>query len=152
MSKFPLMSIYQYRGATLTNRNPQYPTSLIISPSLSNPLLLLVYLALWMPAEGSEQGQDVDTLLFTSEVTVRNGLCLHLEFSSTCGNGADGGGLSLSTGRAILSGTSADEPSADGLLLCTVDEDERNLKPSGFTVKIKFSYYLQNLPYVVLST
>jgi hypothetical protein len=109
---------------------------------LSNSSLLLVYLALWVPAAGSEQGQDVDTLLFTSEVTVKEGLCLHFECSSTCGTGADGGGFS------ILSGTDEVEPSADGLLLCTVDDDERNLKASGFTVKIKYSYYLQNLPYV----
>jgi len=148
MTKFPHMSIYQHRGAMLTNRNPQYPTSLIISPSLSNSSLLLVYPALWMQAAGSEQGQDEDTLLFTSEVTVRDGLCLHLECSSTCETGAEDGGFSLSTGKAVLSGTGAVEPSADGLLLCTAAEDERNLKPSGFTAKIKYSYYLQNLPYV----
>lgn len=148
MTKFPHMSIYQHWGATLTNRNPQYPTSLIISPSLSNSSLLLVYLALWMPAAGLEWGQDVDTLLFTSEVTVKEGLYLHLECSSTCGTGADGGGLSASTGMAILSGTDEVEPSADGLLLGTVDDDERNLKASGFAVKIKYYYYLQNLPYV----
>lgn len=146
MTKFPHMSIYQYKGAMLTNRNPQYPTSLIISPSLSNSSLLLVYPALWMQAAVSEQGQDEDTLLFTSEVTVRDRLCLHLECSSTCETGADCG-FSLSTGKAVLSGTGAVEPWADGLLLCTADEDERNLKPSGFTVKIKYSYYLQNLPY-----
>jgi len=90
-----------------------------------------------MQAAGSEQGQDEDTLLFTSEVTVRDGLCLYLECSSTCETGADGGDFSVSTGKAVLSGTSAAEPSADGLLLCTADEDERNLKPSGFTVKIQ---------------
>lgn len=92
-----------------------------------------------MQAAGSEQGQDDDTLLFTSEVTVRDGLCLYLECSSTCETGA---GFSLSTGKAVLSGTGAVEPSADGMLLCTADEDERNLKPSGFTAKIKYSYYL----------
>lgn len=148
MTELPHMSIYQYNGAMLTNRNPQYPTSLIISPSLSNSSPLLVYPALWMQAAVSEQEQDEDTLLFTSEVTVRDGLCLHLECSSTCETGADGGGFSLSTGKAVLPGTGAVEPSADGLLLCTADEDERNLKPSGFTAKIKYSYYLQNLPYV----
>jgi hypothetical protein len=119
----------------LTNRNPQYPTSLIISPSLSNSSLLLPYLAPWLPIAGSGQEQDVDILLLISEVTVRDGLCLDLEFSSTCGTGTDGGDFSLSTGKAILSGTGAVEPSADGLLLCTVVDDERNLKPSGFTVK-----------------
>jgi hypothetical protein len=71
-----------------------------------------------------------------------------LECSSTCETGADGGGFSLSTGKAVLSATGEVEPSDDGLLLCAAEEDERNLKPSGLTVKIIYSYYLQNLPYV----
>ena len=83
---------------------------------------------------GSGQEQDADVLLFVSEVTVRDGVCIRLKCSSTCETGADGG-FSLSNGKVVLSGTGADEPLSDGLLLCTVDDEEKNLKPSGFTAK-----------------
>lgn len=94
--------IYQHMGPMLTSRKPQYATSLIISPSLSSSLLLL-----WLPMAGSGQEQDADILLFiseiiSSEITLEDGICLHLEHSSTCGTGPGvDGGFSLSTGKAI---------------------------------------------------
>jgi hypothetical protein len=93
---------------------------------------------------GSGQEQDVDIFLFISEIissenTLEDGICLHLEHSSTCGAGPGVDDVcSLSTGKAFWSGTGGVESIVEDLSLCTVDDVERNLKPSGFTVKSNF--------------
>lgn len=90
---------------------------------------------------GSGQEQGADTLLYifetiSSKVTLRGRFLLALEYSSsTCGTGDGVGGVScLSTGKVVWSGTGGAELLVEGLSLCTVG-GERNLKPSGFTVK-----------------
>lgn len=121
----------------LTNRNPQYTTSLIISPNPSNSLPQMGYLTSWLLTAGSGQEHDADMLLnifeaISSEVTLRGGILLVLEYSS-CTCGVDDVSC-LCTGKEVLSGTGVVEPLVEGLSLCT-DGDVRNLKPSGFTVK-----------------